>query len=249
MKIVVIGDTHSHPDYDNKRFRALGEFAAEELQGAGDDGYIVQIGDWADVCAFNSHGTKLEMEGSRWKDDIEVTQDSLAEFMAPFYRRRRKLPKRYITLGNHEHRVNRWIAQEPKFEGTMSVQDLGFEEFGFECIPYGQMLNLGGVNFVHHLGTQTGAAAKISSPTNGVKSIGVSTVVGHSHSADYIPVYYRDRTVHGIDAGCAIHKTMGYDEGWSHQSAHKYRRCVWILENVHAGDFNFRQIRLEDLGV
>lgn len=249
MKIVVIGDTHAHPDYDNKRFRALGEFAAEELQGAGDDGYIVQVGDWSDICSLNTHGTKLELEGVRWKDDIDITQDSLAEFMAPFYRRRRKFPRRFITLGNHEYRINRWIAQEPKFQGTMSVEDLGFADFGFECIPYRKMLNLGGVNFVHHLGSQSPSPAKITSPTNGIKAIGVSTVVGHTHTASYTPVYFRDRVVHGIDAGCAIHETMGYDEGWSHQSAHKYRRCVWVLENVNNGDFDFRQIRLETLGV
>ncbi len=249
MKAVVVGDLHFHPGYDNKRAGVIGEFAAEELQSAGDEGYLILMGDVGDCVAFNDHGSKLELEGSRWKADCEVTRDGLESIMAPFYRRKRKLPHRIVTLGNHENRVNRWLAQEPRFEGMMSVEDLGFKEAGFTAFPYGQMVNVGGVNFVHHLGTQTGRAAQITSPTNGIKSIGVSTVVGHSHKASYTPVPYRDRYIHGIDTGCAIHKDMGFDEGWSHQTAHLYRRCIWVLDNIHDGDFDFRQVRLDTLGV
>jgi len=248
MKIVVVGDLHFHPGYDNKRADAIGEFAAEELQGAGDEGFLVLMGDVSDCIAFNDHGTKLELEGARWKEDIEATQDGLDRLMRPFLRRKRKLPHRIVTLGNHENRVNRWIAQEPRFEGMMSIDDLGFTEHGFQTFPYGKMVNLGGVNFVHNLGTQTGRAAQVTSPTNGIKSIGVSTVVGHSHKAAYVPVPFRDRYIHGIDSGCAIHKDMGFGEGWSHQTAHVYRRCVWVLDNVKEGDFDFRQVRLETLG-
>jgi len=249
MKIVVVGDLHFHPGYDNKRADAIGEFAAEELQNAGDEGFLVLMGDVSDCVAFNDHGTKLELEGARWQEDIESCHDGLDRLMRPFHRRKRKLPHRMVVLGNHENRINRWLAQEPRFEGMMAIDDLGFSRFGFQTHPFGRMANVGGVNFVHHLGTQTGRAAQITSPTNGIKSIGVSTVVGHSHTSSYTPVYFRDRTIHGIDAGCAIHKDMGFGEGWSHQTAHKYRRCVWVLDNVNDGDFDFRQVRLDTLGV
>jgi hypothetical protein len=248
-KIVVVGDLHFHPGYDNKRADAIGEFAAEELQGCGDEGFLILMGDVSDCVAFNDHGTKMELEGARWKEDIDVTRDGLNRLMLPFHRRKRKMPHRIVTLGNHENRVNRWIAQEPRFEGMMDIDELGFSEFGFTTHPYGKMVNIGGVNFVHNLGSQTGRAAAITSPSNGIKSIGVSTVVGHSHKASYTPVPYRDRYVHGIDSGCATHKDMGFTEGWSHQTAHLYRRCVWVLDNVEAGDFSFKQVRLEDLGV
>jgi hypothetical protein len=244
MKIVAIGDTHAHPDYDNKRFRALGQFCAEEQPDA-----IVQIGDWSDVCALNTHGSKLELEGARWKEDIEVTRESLNEFMKPIIRRKRKMPHRIICLGNHEHRINRWIADNPQFEGTMSVSDLGFERFGWHVFPFGREAAVEGFDFVHHLGTMTGRAAQISSPTNGIKSIGKSTVVGHSHVAQHVRVPFKDRYVHGIDLGCAIHKDMGHAENWSHPTAHKYRRCVWVFDNVRDGDADFRTVRLESLGV
>lgn len=244
MKIVCIGDTHAHPDYDNKRFKALGQFCAEEQPD-----FIVQIGDWSDMVSFNTHGSKLEHEGARWKNDVEVTQDSLAEFERPIRRRKRKMPRKIITLGNHEHRINRWLEEHPTAIGHVSVEMLGFEKFGWAVFPFGRETEIAGFDFVHHLGSQTGRAAAISSPSNGIKSLGKSTVVGHTHIAQHIPVPYKDRTVHGLDLGCAIHKSMGHSEGWSHPTAHKYRRCVWVLDNAANGDADFREVRLSSLGV
>jgi hypothetical protein len=244
IKIVCIGDTHAHPEYDNKRFTALGQFVAEEQPDV-----VVQIGDWADMTSFNSHGTKLEHEGSRWQDDVEVVQDSLAAFNRPILKRKRKLPHRIITLGNHEHRIDRWLAENPKAVGHIDVGMLGFEKFGWKTFPFGREAEVAGFDFVHHLGSSTGRAAAISSPANGVKSVGKSTVVGHTHIANHIPVAYKDRTVHGLDLGCAIHRQMGHSENWSHPTAHKYRRCVWVLDKAANGDADFREVRLSSLGV
>lgn len=244
MKIVCIGDTHAHPNWGNKRFTELGRFCAEEQPD-----YIVQIGDFSDVTALNTHGSKLELEGARWKDDIACTYDALDRFITPIRARKRKMPQLVLTLGNHEHRINRWVADNPKFEGSMSVDDLGFRRFGWNVFPFGREVEVAGFDFVHHLGSSTGRAAAITSPSNGIKSIGKSTVVGHTHIAHHVPVPYKDRTVHGLDVGCAIHKDMGHAEGWSHPTAHKYRRCVWVLDNAANGDADFREVRLSTLGV
>ena len=121
IRIVAIGDLHAHPDYSNERFKVLGQFCAEEQPDV-----IVQIGDWSDMTSFNTHGSKLEHEGTRWKHDVEVTQDSLNEFAKPILKRKRKLPHRIITLGNHEHRINRWLQEYPKAVGHVSIEMLGF---------------------------------------------------------------------------------------------------------------------------
>lgn len=247
-KIVVVGDTHAHPDYDNNRFDVLGEFAADELAGV-DDGHFVQIGDWADCVAFNAHGSKIEMEGSRWQDDINVTQDALERFMAPFRRRKRKFPTRYITMGNHEHRVDRYVHNNPELEGIVGSFQLGFEDHGFNVIPFKRTLTIEGVNFAHCLFGQTPHPIKVNSPSNGFIKRGRSWVVGHTHIAGHWRHNFEDRTVHGIDLGCATHKSMGHQENWSCQSAHKYDRGVWVFENVKNGDFDARYVRLETLGV
>jgi len=247
MKIVAIGDTHAHPAYDNKRFDVLGEFAAEELHSV-DDGYVVQIGDWSDCVSFNMHGTKIEMEGARWKEDIDCTRDSLDRFMAPFYRRKRKLPRRIITQGNHEYRADRYVADHPHLQGIVGAHQLGFADFGFEVVPYKRAFTLGGMNFVHCLFGQTPRPVAVHSPSNGFVKRGRTWVTGHTHIAGHWQHNFEDRTVHGIDLGCAIHKNMGHQENWSNQSAHKYDRCVWVFDNVKDGDFDVRRVRLDSLG-
>ena len=244
MKIIAIGDTHAHPDYDLKRFEAMGRFCAEEKPDV-----IVQIGDWSDMISFNEHGTTLEHEGSRWKYDVEVTEDSLATFMRPMYKRKRSLPERHITLGNHENWIKRWLGRNPRAKGLIGVEMLGFEKFGFKVHDYTREVEIAGFDFVHNLTSMTGRPAPIASPSNGVKSLGKSTVVGHSHISKHIPVPYKDRIVHGLDLGCALHKDMGHREDWSHPTAHKYRRCLWVLDNAKHGDADFREVRLESLGV
>lgn len=244
MKIVAIGDLHVHPDYDLKRLEALGLFCADERPDV-----IVQIGDWSELISFNRHGTAIEHEGDRWVDDIEVTKDSLATFMRPMYNRKKTLPRRVITLGNHENWINKWVGENPKAAGHVGVDMLGHKEFGFEVYDYMREVDIAGFDFVHNLGSQTGRPAPITSPSNGIKSLGKSTVVGHSHRADLLPVYYRNRTVWGVDLGCAIHRDMGHGESWSHPTAHKYRRCVWVFDNAENGDADFRVVRLESLGV
>lgn len=243
MKILVIGDLHAHPDYDLKRCEVAGQYAAE-LQ----PDVIVSIGDWSDVCGLNTHGSKLELEGRRLREDVQVTQESLAAFMKPLYRRKRKLPRRVITLGNHENRFMRWLDENPRFEGLIGVSDLGFDKFGFEVVPYKRKINIAGFNFVHNLGSMTPSAARIDSPSNGVKAVGVSTVVGHTHVQKHILHPYEDRKIHGIDVGCFIHPDMGRLENWSCDTEYKYWRGLCVLENASQGDADVRWVRATTLG-
>ena len=244
-KIVCIGDTHAHPDYNNKRFKVLGQFCAEEQPD-----YIVQIGDWSDMTSFNSHGTKLEHEGTRWKYDVEVTLDSLHEFEKPIRRRKRKMPRKVITLGNHEHRINRWLNENPKAIGHVSVEMLGFEKFGWTVFPFGRETEIAGFDFVHHLGSQTGRAAAISFPQQRYQvSRANPQLSGTLISRTTYPSPTRTARSMVWTLGCAIHREMGHSEGWSHPTAHKYRRCVWVLDNAANGDADFREVRLSSLGV
>lgn len=244
MKIVVIGDLHAHPDYDLKRFEEAGRLVAQEQPDV-----VVQIGDWADMCSINSHGSKLELESRRLREDIEVTRESLALFDDPIRKRKKKLPRKVLTKGNHEFFIDRLVAQHPNLQSSVSVEQLGFSEFGWEVHEYRRAVEIAGFHFVHHLGSQTGRAARVDSPSNGVRAMGVSTVVGHSHTYARVPVPYKHRRIWGLDVGCLIHKDMGYFEHWSCDTAYKYWRGVVILNNAAHGDADISEIRAETLGV
>jgi predicted phosphodiesterase len=243
MKIVVIGDLHAHPDYDIERFDVLGRFCAEQQPDV-----IVQMGDWADMPSINRHANKWELESRRYSEDVEITQDSLAAFDRPIARRKRKKPRKVFLEGNHENFITRVTTEEPKWRGQVGIEDLGFERFGWERYEYRRRAEIAGFHFVHHLGSQTGRASRVSSPTNGFKSLGVSTVVGHTHTYYRSPLPFLDRRVWGIDVGCCIHKDMGYQENWSCDTEYKYWRGVWIFDNARDGDADFTEVRAETLG-
>lgn len=244
MKFVAIGDMHAHPDYDNKRFGVAGQFVAEEQPD-----YIALIGDVSDVVGLLEHGSKLEMEGRRWNQDVECTNDALADFMRPIRRRKRKLPKIFMTAGNHEHRVVKWVKENPKFEGMMSVDDLGFSKFGIDVHPYGQYVTVEGFHFVHCILGKTGNAVTLNGSAGGFRKQGVSIVQGHTHTKEHHHGYHRGKRIHGIDLGCFIHKEMGYSEDWSNPTEYTYWRGLWVFDNVKNGDADFRCVRAETLGV
>jgi predicted phosphodiesterase len=244
MKIVVIGDMHAHPDYDLARFEEAGRFCAEEQPDA-----IVQIGDWADMCSINMHGSRLELESRRYSEDIGIANESLAVFHEPIARRKRKKPRLIFTEGNHEWFISKLVHQTPQLKGTIDRRHIEFERYGWETYEYRREVQLAGFRFVHNLGSQTGRAARVDSPSNGVKALGVSTVVGHSHSFRQIPLSFKDRRVWGIDVGCLIHKDMGPQQHWSCDTAYKYWRGLWVFDNAANGDADFRCIRAETLGV
>ena len=243
MKIIVIGDLHAHPEYDLARFEAAGQFCAEEQPDV-----IVQIGDWADMCSINSHGTRLELERRRYVEDVEITNESLAVFHEPITRRKRKKPRLIFTEGNHEWFIQKLVHQTPQLKGTVDRDHLHFWKHGWEVYEYRRSVEVAGFHFVHNLGSQTGRASRVDSPSNGVKALGVSSVVGHSHTFRQLQLPFKDRRVWGIDVGCLIHKDMGFMEHWSCDTAYKYWRGLWVFDNAANGDASFRIVRAEDLG-
>ena len=72
MNLLIIGDPHAHPDYDNDRFTALGEYIVKEQPE-----HIICLGDMADMPSLSSYdrGTR-GFEGRRYKNDVEAVIDA-----------------------------------------------------------------------------------------------------------------------------------------------------------------------------
>jgi len=107
---------------------------------------IINIGDFADMPALSSYDVgRKSFEGRRYKTDIEVTKKAMDQLLAPMrelneQRRKRKekqyRPRMVLTLGNHEDRINRAVEGDPKLHGTIGIDDLGYEQAGWEVYPY-----------------------------------------------------------------------------------------------------------------
>ena len=96
MDLMIIGDPHAHPDYDNKRFEKLGKFIVKTKPDV-----VVCMGDFADMTSLSSYdrGTK-GFEGRRYQKDVDAALDAQARLLHPL--KKMKSLKRHMVLGNHE---------------------------------------------------------------------------------------------------------------------------------------------------
>lgn len=228
-RLLVIPDAHAHPAYNNDRFTWLGRLIAAERPDV-----VVCLGDFADMPSLSQYDKgKRGFEGRRYVHDVEVTRDALAKLHAevPYS------PEWIMCLGNHEHRVLRAANDNAELEGTLSIDDLGFRERGWQLVPYQSTALVAGFACSHHFAS--GVAGRPIGGVNAAASMTrllfTSAIVGHSHIADYARRTRPDGShVLGIVAGCYV--APEHSEGWSAASEHLWWKGVVVLEDAHHGD-------------
>ena len=205
---LVIPDPHAHPDHSNERFSYLGNLVADLKPDA-----VICIGDWADMPSLCSYekGTK-GFEGRRYKKDIEAALDAQEKFLGPLRKRKKKFPKFYMLVGNHEHRINRAINQDAaQLDGLISLADLQFAHYGWEVVDYAGgtpgILELDGIAYAHyHCSGAMGRAVSGEHPAYQLIHKGLTSCTqGHIHTTDYcVRTNKLGTSVHGLVAGCYL---------------------------------------------
>lgn len=229
MNLLIIGDPHAHPDYDNKRFAKLGKFIAREKPE-----YIVCIGDMADMPSLSSYdrGTK-GFEGRRYRKDVDAVIDAQEKLFKPIRRVRNYHPKLHMTMGNHEDRITRAINSQPELEGAISLNDLKYKDFGWKITPFKKSLKLKNIMFSHYFSSGIGGRP-ISSIHIGhalVSKLHCSAVQGHSHLYNHTEQTRPDgQKIFGLSAGCYSHPD--YTETWCSDTEHHWWRGIIVLEGL-----------------
>lgn len=214
---------------------------------------IVQGGDFSDMPSLSSYDIgKKDFEGRRYHKDIEVTHEAMRKLLNPLREFNEKAratkakqykPKLVLTLGNHEERINRVTNSDPKLDGTISIEDLGYKEFGWDVYPFLYPVVIDGVCFSHYFPTGVaGRAATTSSAL--VSKMHMSCVAGHQQGKQ---VAYGKRpdgtTVTCIIAGsCYLH-----DEKYMGHQGNDHWRGIIMLHEVHDGCFDEMFISLNYL--
>lgn len=158
MKHLVIPDTQVKPGVSIDYLTHIGRYIVDHKPDK-----VIQIGDFADMPSLSSYDVgKKSFEGRRYKADIEATHLAMAALLQPlqeFNQRARKnkekqyRPELWLTLGNHENRIERVVEGDPKLEGTIGLEDLKYENYGWTVVPYLQPVVLDGIAYclgAHH---------------------------------------------------------------------------------------------------
>lgn len=227
LKVMVIPDCQVKQDVDIRHLEWVGRYAADKRPDV-----IVNIGDFADMPSLSSYdrGTK-SFEGRRYANDIAAAQRGMERLMGPIVSTPGYRPRLVLTLGNHEDRITRAVEQDAKLDGTIGLDDLRYEAYGWEVHPFLQPVEIGGCEFAHYftsgiMGRPVTSARALLNARMG------SAVMGHTQHTD---IAFHPKTQHiGMFVGtCYLH-----DEDYLGAQGNAYRRQIVMMHELQEGLFD-----------
>lgn len=245
-------DPHAMPNTDMSRFQNVGRFLAD-LQ----PDVIGCIGDLADMISLcePERGT-IKFEGRRYQQDLHanhVANELLFESIDAYNTKQRRLkeklyrPETHLCYGNHENRINRMINQEPILEGTISMKDLGNEDYWDNIHNFLVPVCIDGVYFSHYF--TSGVMNRPISSIHAAHAINQkhhrSCVAGHSHLRDYSETTtIEGKRIQTAVIGCMIDY---YAEYAGPQVNPMWWSGVFVMRDVKDGEYDFEFISLKNI--
>lgn len=239
MKIVVIPDVQARPGVYLDHLTWAGEWCAEKKPDV-----IVCLGDFADMCSLSSYDVgKKSFEGRRYTEDIDTARKAMSLFLKPIRQEQARLtrnkekrwnPRQILTLGNHENRINRVTDCDPKLHGLLQIEDLGYEDAGWEVYPYLQVVVVDGIAFCHYF-----VSGVMGRPVTSARMLltkhHMSCVAGHQQGRDIAYSQTADgKGMTGIISG----SFYLHDEEYLTIQNNIHWRGIWQLNNCIDGAFD-----------
>ena len=235
---VVLTCAHSDPSISNDRFDWLGEFLYDVRPD-----YVVDLGDGADLKSLNSFDTRYPQAivAQNYESDINHYNDAMERMRRKFRTMKKKRPAFFGFEGNHENRIKKAIANDPRLEGaTYGISfshlqtDVWFDEYHQYNNSAPAIFDYDGVSYAHYIasGNYGTAMSGLHHAYGLVQKRHCSTTVGHSHKRS---IFFKDdahpHPTIGLVAGCF----KGGEEGWAGQSNMEWWKGVIVKRNVQNG--------------
>ena len=247
-KIFIIPDTQVRPGSDITHLIAAGKYAVEKKPET-----IVCLGDWADMPSLSSYDVgKKSFGGRRYMDDIQAAKDAMVAFLKPIRDEQARLirnkdkqwnPRLVLTLGNHEARITRAVEEDRKLEGLVKIEDLGYEESGWEVYPFLVPVSISGVTFCHYL-TSGVAGRAISTAAALISKKHQSCIVGHQQGKQ---IAYATRADGSNITSMILGSYYTHDEAYMGPQGNKHWRGCAMLHQVNDGQFDEMLLSLDYL--
>lgn len=245
MRHVVLPDVQVKPGVDFSFLRSIGKCIVDIKPEK-----VICIGDFADMPSLSSYDVgKKSFEGRRYKADIEATHQAMDILLAPLNEFNAKAkknkekqyhPELILTLGNHENRIERVVDSDPKLDGTISLKDLGYEDRGWNVIPYLQPIVLDGTAYSHYF-TSGLLGRPCTSAQMQLTKKHMSCISGHQQGLQVSMAYRADgkRITSVIAGSCYEH-----EENYLGYQGNKHWRGILTLQEVDDGEFDLIPLSL-----
>ena len=244
QKILVIPDVQAKPDQDLEFLSCIGRYIVDKKPQT-----VVCMGDFADMPSLSEYDRgKKSFEGRMYTKDIEAAQLAMNALLAPIKieqaRLKRNKEKQYkprlvLTLGNHEHRIERAIENDRKLEGLISIDDLKYKKNGWEVYPYLQPVVINNIAFCHYF-----VSGVMGRPVTTARALltkhHMSCVAGHQQGRDIAYGRKADGTSMTaiISGSCYEH-----EESYLNHQTNVHFRGLWMLYDVQP-DGSFDELPL-----
>lgn len=207
---------------------------------------VILAGDFADMESLSSYDVgKRTAEGKRVTKDIEAAHQGLKLLFGPLIQLQESQrqagedvynPRKVITLGNHEDRINRHVNANPALHGFLSVDDLGYEAYGLEVIPFLTPIVIDGISYCHYFVNNMTGKPLGGTALNMLKTIGTSFTQGHKQVLDvatrFLPSTGQQQW--GIIAGACY----PHDEDYKGVQGNHHWRGIIVKHNVKDGSYD-----------
>lgn len=248
MKHFYIPDVQARPGDDFTFLRRIGQYIADKQPDV-----IICGGDFADMPSLSSYDVgKRQYEGRRYRADCDAALEAMEALMRPIEslqdsqkRNKKKVysPRMVMTLGNHENRINRAVDNDPKIEGLIHVNNLGYKEFGWEVYPFLEVVVIDDIAYSHYF--PTGVAGRPATTANAqLSKKHMSCVAGHQQGLQIATAHRADgRRLTSIIAGSCYE----HDEDYMGPQGNKHWRGALMFHEVNDGQFDLMPVSLDFL--
>jgi len=241
---------HAKPEVTNERFDWLGQLI-EDIK----PDYTVDLGDGADMASLNSYDTRYPQAivAQSYERDIESYNESQDILWKRFREKHKKRPFRIGFEGNHENRIKKAVAHDPRIQGgkygisyTHLQTDTWFDEYHEYYNSGPAIADYDRVSYAHYVssGNFGSAISGIHHAYALLQNRHHSTTVGHSHKRS---MYFKDGAhpygIIGLVAGCF----KGAEEAWAGQSNIDWWSGVIIKRGIENGLYEPQFVSYESL--
>lgn len=236
---LVIPDVQVKPGNDFRFLNNIGKYIVEKKPDV-----IVQIGDFADMPSLSLYDVgKKSFEGRRYRNDIQAAHEAMEALLGPinsFNERAKKnkekqyRPRMILTLGNHEHRIERAVENDAKLEGVLSVGDLQYEGYGWEVVPFLEPIVVDGIAYCHYF-----TSGILGRPVPSARSLVIkkhmSCTMGHVQNWEL----HREVRADGSPVlGMFCGSCYEHNEDYLGPQGNTYDRGIWMKHEVKDGHYH-----------
>lgn len=178
--ILVIADTQAKPTESLEYMLWIGKYIADVKPDV-----VVHIGDHYDMPSLSSYDkSKASAEGRRFVDDLNAGNKGLELLNLAIHKDPTYNPRKVFCKGNHEHRIDRYVEDNPELIGVIGTELLPLEAYGWEVHDFLHPVEIEDIYFVHYLANPMTGKPYSGTASSILKTVGKSFVVGHKQVLD-----------------------------------------------------------------